>query len=89
MSEQKELGILEVVDEIEKRHFVHIYNSDLDVSHNMLSKLIKHIKFLETTGYSMSAELSYLARLVQLYEEEIPSGVQASIKKFIFSEDDR
>lgn len=49
----------------------------------------KNLDFHERAGFSMSAELTYKDRLVQEYEKIVSKEEQESIKRHIFSEDDR
>tara|TARA_R100000951_G_scaffold101420_1_gene92939 strand:+ start:24182 stop:24619 length:438 start_codon:yes stop_codon:yes gene_type:complete len=52
-------------------------------------RLRKERDKLREEGASMSAELTYQARLIKEYELLVTKDTQDKIKKFIFSEDDR
>lgn len=56
---------------------------------NKITELEKKLHTANKEGFAMSAQVTYLERLVQEYETIILKEKQDEIKKFIFSEDDR
>jgi hypothetical protein len=58
-------------------------------SYQLILKIGKKNEMLEKSGSSMSAELTYQARLIKAYETVVSKEEQDKIKGFIFSEDDR
>lgn len=66
-----------------------LIDSHIQALERDIDKLAEEKKQHEDAAYQMSAELTYKDRLIEEYETIVSKEQQESIKKFIFSEDDR